>query len=415
MVRLPQYQGEAGRTVVAMTGSRAGELLRKPEQPPRATFLELFFDLVFVFAFIRVSEQLLANVTSQRQTFLTAVGEPLLLLLALLMIWFATTWVTDLYDPRRQDVGLVLAGTMFGTLLMAVALPKAFGDRALPFAGAYVAIHVGRGLFFVPALRGHVAQRRAAGVLLWFAVSGVSWIVGAILPDRSTRGALWALALAIEYAGAILFYPAPWTGRTRPRWPVAAEYISERYRQFFIVALGELIIVAGTTYAGRYFAGGGSTAAFLVSFVTTVLLFRIYTYPSGEMLPSALAAAPESDRLVRQALVAHLLMVVGIVAIAAGNGLVIEHPLGRTDLGWVNVLVGGPVLFIIGRGYFEHAVFARVFRERLAGLLVLVALAPVMLFVPPLAVATTVMAVLVGVAVADAARSRRRPSDPPSS
>jgi low temperature requirement protein LtrA len=84
-------------------------------------------------------------------------------------------------------------------------------------------------------------------------------------------------------------------------------------------------------------------------------------------------------------------------------------------LGWVNVLVGGPVLFIIGRGYFEHAVFARVFRERLAGLLVLVALAPVMLFVPPLAVATTVMAVLVGVAVADAARSRRRPSDPPSS
>lgn len=401
--------------VGSMARSGAGELLRKPEQPPRATFLELFVDLVFAFAFSRVSERLLANVTSQQRTFLTDVGEPLLLLLALLMVWFATTWVTDLYDPRRQDVGLVLAWTMFGALVMAVALPEAFGDRALAFAGAYVAIHIGRGLFFVPALRGHVAQRRAAGVLLWFAVSAVSWIVGAILPDTSTRGALWTLALAIEYAGAVLFYPAPWTGRTRPRWPVAAEHISERYRQFFIVALGALIIVAGATYAGDYFAGGGNTAAFLVSFVTTVLLFRIYTYPSGELLPSALASAPDSDRLVRQALFAHLFMVVGIVAIAAGNGLVIEHPLGRTDPVWVSVLVGGPVLFIVGQGYFEHAVFGHIFRHRLAGLLVLVALAPVMPFVPPLAVATTVMAVLAGVAVADVARSRRRPSEPPSS
>jgi low temperature requirement protein LtrA len=150
----------------------------------------LFFDLVFVFAFTRVSQQLLAALTSHRRALLTDAGETLLLLLALLMVWFATAWITDLYDSRRPEVQLVVAGSMFGSLLMAVALPRAFGSGGLAFAAAYFAIHIGRGLVLVPALRGHEAQRRAAGVLLWFAVSAVPWIVGAVL-QGSPRWALW--------------------------------------------------------------------------------------------------------------------------------------------------------------------------------------------------------------------------------
>jgi low temperature requirement protein LtrA len=211
----------------------------------------------------------------------------------------------------------------------------------------------------------------------------------------------------------MLLWPAP--RGERPRWPVAAEYLSERYRQFFMIALGALLLVAGTTYSAKYLGGSGDhTAAFVVSVATTMLLWRIYLYRAGELLPAAISSAPDPGRTVRRALLAHLLMVVGILAISAGYGLVIEHPLGRTNWVWLMFILGGPALFIVGRAGFEQAVFARISRGRAIGLLVLVALAPVMRFVPPLAVAATAMAVLLGIAVTDAARSRRHPSDLPS-
>jgi low temperature requirement protein LtrA len=107
-------------------------------------------------------------------------------------------------------------------------------------------------------------------------------------------------------------------------------------------------------------------------------------------------------------------MVVGILAISAGYGLVIEHPVGHTDPIWLTFIFGGPALFIVGRSGFEQAVFARVSRELGIGLLALVVLAPVMRFVPPLAVAATAMAVLLAIAIAGAARAQRRPDDVPS-
>lgn len=399
-----------------MTRSGPGKLLRKPEQPPRATFLELFFDLVFVFAFARVAQELVDDVTAHRRSFLAEAGETLLVLLALLLVWFVTAWLTDLYNPVRPEIQLVVTGTMFGAMVMGLALPNAFSSQGLAFAGAYVAIHVGRGLVLVPALRGQV-QRRSAGILLWFAVSAVPWIVGAVLPETAIRGALWALALAIDYTADMLFYPTPWRiNRMRTLWPFKPEHMAERFRQFFIIALGELILIAGTTYGTRYFGGYGShTVAFVVAFITTVLIWRIYTCRAGEVLPTAVATAPNSDRLIRQALMAHLLMAVGIVAASAGYGLVIEHPLGHTDGARLAFILGGPALFLAGRALFEHTVLTRTVQDRQIGVLVLAALTPAMLFVPPLAAAAAAMAVLAGVAIAGEARSWRLPSDMTSS
>ncbi|MBM0276028.1 low temperature requirement protein A [Micromonospora tarensis] len=392
--------------------TRAAALLRKPGQPERPNLLELFFDLVFVFALNRVSHRLVEDLSEARAVLLEA-GETLLLLLAFLLLWFVTAWVTDIYDTQAPQLQGLVYVAMLGAITMAVTVPRAFGDGSLVFAGSYVAVHLVRGLVIVPSLRGHQAQRRAAGVLLWFSLSAVPWIAGAILPDPA-RGLLWALAIAIDGTALLLLYPAPWTLATPQQWPVSAEYISERYRQFFIIALGELILTTGSAYSDTSFREPGAVAAFAVSFATTVLLFRVYLFKAGQLLPEALAAAAEPARLIREAFTAHVLMVTGTVAVAVGYELVIERPFGPTDVAWTVAILGGPLLFLIGRALVEHAVFARVSRSRVIGALVLAGISPAMLLLPPLAVAVVAVLVLAGIAIADMTRARGKPPERPS-
>ncbi|NYH41885.1 low temperature requirement protein LtrA [Micromonospora jinlongensis] len=391
--------------------TRAAELLRKPGQPQRPSLLELFFDLVFIFALNRVSHRLVEDLT-ERRVVLVEAGETLLLLLAFLVLWLVTAWVTDLYDPQRPQLQLLVYTAMLGALIMAVAVPQAFGDRSLAFAGAYVAVHIVRGLVIVPALRGHEAQRRAAGVFLWFTISAVPWIGGAIVPGPA-RGLLWTLALAIDCAALLLFYPAPWTRPAQRQWPVLAEYLSERYRQFFIIALGELILTTGSAYSDTSFRQGGAAVAFGVSFITTVLLFRVYLFKAGQLLPEAIRASVGPARLVREAFLAHVLMVAGIVAVAVGYEIVIDHPFGHTETAWILVVLGGPILFLSGRALAEHAVFDRVSRSRTIGALVLVGAAPAMVLLPPLAAAVTAVVVLGCIAISDTKRARDNPAERP--
>jgi low temperature requirement protein LtrA len=94
-----------------MATSRAAALLRKPGQPERATFLELFFDLVFVFALTRISQRLVEDFASGGRMALSETGQTLLVLLALWMVWFATAVITDLYDPQRPEIQLLVVAT----------------------------------------------------------------------------------------------------------------------------------------------------------------------------------------------------------------------------------------------------------------------------------------------------------------
>jgi low temperature requirement protein LtrA len=117
----------------------------------------------------------------------------------------------------------------------------------------------------------------------------------------------------------------------------------------------------------------------VVSFATTVLLWRIYIYRVGELVSAALVTAPDPLRVGLAATYSHLVLVAGVVITSVGIELVIAHPLGHTQPALVTVILGGPALFLVGRGGFEYAVFSRVSRNRPIGLLVLAALAPAML------------------------------------
>jgi low temperature requirement protein LtrA len=148
----------------------------------RATTLELFYDLVFVFAITQVSHLLLEHLTW------AGVGQSVLVLLVVWWSWNYTTWVTNELDTEAISVRLLMISLMLLSMLMAVAIPQAFEERALLFAGSYVAIQVGRHTFltFVAWGAGTVERERAGRVLTWFVAAGVLWVAA---PWRTGRRA----------------------------------------------------------------------------------------------------------------------------------------------------------------------------------------------------------------------------------
>lgn len=388
--------------------------------PRRVTLLELFFDLVYVVALVLISEDLYGTISRQDPDHpLTPAenwheaGHALILLMALWWVWVLTTTVVNLYDPQNRQVKRLIPVVMAGALLMATAVPHAFDSQGLVFAGTYVTIHLVRGAVLIWTARHDAPERRrAARVTIWFTVSAVFWITGAFLPDGA-REACWLPALTIDYLGLRFAYrvlglgAVPTTQRT-----VAAEHLSERYQQFFTIALGDCILVIGTLL-GADQSDEENLIAFGVAFLTTVLLWRIYVHRSGALLPVAIRKATTPSRFLHTAPYTHLLMVMGVVVTAAGFNLVLHDPSGRTPLSWVVITLGGPALFLVGRALFEYQVFSRVSYSRPGGLLVLLALAPWALFLPPLITSTGAMLVLAGVAAADTRRSWRRPVEHP--
>ncbi|WP_307871649.1 low temperature requirement protein A [Micromonospora sp. U21] len=400
---------EAGGPV---TTNRVANLLRMRESPQRPTFLELFFDLVYVFALTRIVHELVLDYTRDHvadtlTTSLSENAETLLLLLAVWWIWTQTAWMTSRFDPFQPATQFVVLATMLGSLFLAVAISGALAETGLLFASTYVAIQVGRTLFFV-LVRGHDLRRVNMLALVWFGASAVPWLTGAFAPEV-TRNSLWTLALAIDYLGGRLGWPVPWLGRSRVSpWAVAGEHLAERYWQLVIVALGETILTSGSSLL-RGPIVAERTLALTLSFLTTVLLWRIYFYRAGQILGEAIAASADPGRLGRLAEFSHLLMVAGILATSAGSELVLIDPSGHAKPAWVGTILGGPVLYLAGRSVFEYVAFARVSRPRPIGILVLAAMAPVMVGLPPLGVAAAAVAVLLGVAVSDTIRAHGRP------
>ena len=197
---------------------------------------------MFVFAITQVSHLLLDHLTW------AGAGQSLLALLVVWWSWNYTTWVTNELDPESIAVRMLLIAVMLASLLMAVGIPEAFGERALLFAGSYVAIQVGRHLFlaFARRTRDHRAGARAAHPDL---VHGGGRAVdrrrarrraGARHPVAGRpRARLRRAALRLPGAGL----PAA----REAAWNVGTEHFAERFQLFIIIALGETIVITGAT------------------------------------------------------------------------------------------------------------------------------------------------------------------------
>ncbi|RKR86394.1 low temperature requirement protein LtrA [Micromonospora pisi] len=384
-----------------MTTDRYAGLIRDPNRPQRATAVELFYDLVYVFMLARLAEALIHDLHP------LGAYETLILLLATWWVWSYTNLATDTLDSSRPAVQLLVIAIMFGSLVMSTAVPDAFEGRGLLFASAYVGIHLGRSLVLAVILRRHRLRNRPLRGIFWFGMSGAIWIAGAFSSD-GVRVLLWTLALALDYLGPMLRWPTPWIGRSPAwEWNLAGEHLAERYRQFIIIALGETIVITARTFRSSDY-GSQRVFAFVTAFATTVLLWWIYFYRTREKLGNAITGSADPGRETKWAGYAHLVMVAGVVLTTVGDELIIKHPYGPMQESWVAVIIGGPVLFLLGRTLLGHEVFVHVARPWVIGTCVLVAMAPGMLFLPPVAVSATVVAVLFAIVLADALSTRER-------
>jgi low temperature requirement protein LtrA len=370
----------------------------------RATTLELFYDLVFVFAITQVSHLLLDHLSWE------GVGQSLVVLLAVWWSWNYTTWVTNEVDPESIVVRLLLIALMLGSLVMAIAIPEAFGDRALVFAGAYVAIQVGRHSFltFVAADRGTLERRRAGAILIWFLAAGALWIAGA-LAEGPARTALWLAALAVDYGAPLVTFWVPGRARVAPEaWQVETAHFAERFQLFIIIALGESVVITGATTSDLELDAARMTA-FGLAFLGTAALWWLYFNYVARIAQRRLELAENRTTLARDAYTyLHVLMVAGVIVSAVGDELVIAHPTEELPGREIAAVVAGPALYLLAHAIFRLRMAGSVSWKRLAGALGCVAAGFVGTFAPALVVAALVVAVLAAVIGAEHVSGARR-------
>ncbi len=340
----------------------------------RVGMVELFFDLVFVFAVTQLSHSLLEHLD------LAGAARTLLLFLALWWLWIYTTWATNWLDPERVPVRLMLLAMMVGGLMLSASIPQAFAARGLVFGAIFAAMQVGRTLFLVSAFSRHGRPdqtRNAMRIAAWLLASALPWVLGG-LAAPGQRLAWWTAAVALEYLGPIAYFRVPGLGRSHTAsWEVEGHHMAERCALFVIIALGESLLVTGTTFAGT---GWDATtlAAFATALLGSIAMWWIYFDTGAERGSRRIAHSDDSGRVARLAYTyLHIPIVSGIIVCAVADELLLAHPLHAENAS-IAAILGGPALYLLGTAGFKWVTNNRRLPplSHLAGLLLLFGLMP---------------------------------------
>jgi low temperature requirement protein LtrA len=368
---------------------------RDDEDASRVSFVELFYDLVFVFAVTQLAAYLVDNVTPEGAV-RTAV-----LFVAVWWLWINTTWATNRLDPDAAPVRFAIFALMAASLVLSMALPHAFEDRGLSFALPYVAMQVGRGLFSAYALNRHGEARGARTALrqaIWFALSGTLWVAGA-LAEADLRLNLWGLALLVELAAPWLGFPVPGLGREEARdLDVEGEHLSERCGLFIIIALGETLLVTGA-HAAELEWTASTQAATATAVAGSLTMWWLY-FDTGSKRGTRAFEEQHPGYLARVAYTyLHLPIVAGIVLTAVGDKGLVAHP--HEAVAWQDAvtILGGAALFLLGNFLFKNATSRRWPVSHLVGLALLASAVLLTERLDVLGLAAWTVAVLVVVAV----------------
>ncbi len=307
--------------------------------------MELFFDLVYVFAFTQLSELLY-----ERLSWLGG-AEMAVIFVALWYAWTYTAWATGWIDPERIPVVVLLALLMVASLVMAASILDSFAQRGEPFALAYVAMQLLRGGVMARAFGQRDPMGRNYRQLLgWSALSGVVWILGGELHDPHARLLVWTGAAAVDLLAPALGFRLPGAGATAiSDWSVAGGHLAERCQLLLMIAFGESVMRIGEAWTHRdgTFA---ADCAFVLGFVWVACLWSIYFQHHAEPGARSIERAGEdAARLARSAFMyAHAAMIGGVLVVAVAIHKAIEAPSQALGPGFAAICVGGPALFLCG-------------------------------------------------------------------
>ncbi|MHC4045973.1 low temperature requirement protein A [Bradyrhizobium sp. 23AC] len=366
-----------------------------PNQHSRVTNVELFFDLVFVFAVTQVSHTLLHHFTPLGAVHVTV------LFLAVWWVWVYTAWVTNWLNPELTPVRIMLFLMMLGGLVLSTTIPTAFEGRGLWFAIAYAAMQLGRTAFWLFATPRHrtAVRHNAIRILTWLAISAVLWIAGG-LSEGETRLWLWIAAVAWEYVSPAARFWVPKLGFSSVEaWAVEGGHMAERCSLFVIIALGEAVVVNGATFAELDWTAD-NIMAFVSALVGAVAMWWVYFHKGAEAGSERISKSTESGRLARLAYTyLHTPIIAGIILTAVSDELVLKHPTGHSDIRTVLSTIGGPLVFLIGTILFKRAIRGFLQLSHGVGIILLLLLWWFAADLPPLwlSVASTVIMIIVAV------------------
>jgi low temperature requirement protein LtrA len=351
------------------------------DQEHRVTPLELFFDLVFVFAFTQVTSLLVDEPTWG------GVLRAMLVLGALWWTWDVYAWLTSALDVDEGGVRLAILASTGMMLIVALAVPGAFGDDALLFGVAYLLVRL---LHLVLSAIVSQDDPDRRGAILRFApttiFAGLLLLLAAFL-DGDARVALWVVALAIDYLGpAVIGMGAGWA--------VAAEHFAERHGLIILIALGESIVAIGAG-AGLDLEPGVVLSAGLGLVVVSALwwlYFDVAAIFARDQLTQASGIV--RARLARDAYgYLHLPMVAGIVLFAFGLETTLHHVSDPLDTVPAVALCGGLALYLLGHIAFLFRATCYLFRRRTIAAALLLMVTPAAVTIPALAALTIVSVV----------------------
>ncbi|MBB5791871.1 low temperature requirement protein A [Jiangella mangrovi] len=319
-------------------------IMRRTGREQRATFFELFFDLVYVFAVTQLSHHLLATHLTW-----TGAAETAFMLVAVYWAWNYTTWMANWFDPDTVPIRLVLTFVMLASLIMAVAIPRGFGELALLFACSYSVLQIGRNLFVVVATPPGRFHQNFRQILAWSVLSAPLWVAGGLVEEA--RWPLWLAALAIDLAGPLAKYWLPGVGGTpMSQWAIDGHHFAERFQLFIIIALGESIVLTGVTASGAEM-NLETGVALSLSFLGSVALWWLYFSGASPVIVRRIGSSTSDDvgSLGRDIFTyLHLPIVAGIVLMAVGDELVVAHPGHELEVVGALAVLGGPALFLLG-------------------------------------------------------------------
>jgi low temperature requirement protein LtrA len=312
------------------------------EGEQRTTPVELFWDLVFVFAITQVSTLLYHDLSWK------GFGRALLVLALVWWAWSAFVWVINAHDPDHPAVRGVLFLAMILAFLVALAVPEAWGKEATLFALAYTGVRLLHlGLYTDASRRGNASFASIAGFAIATAV-GMGLLIAGARTDHGTRAVLWTAAVLIDYAG-----PA-WLTRERLRGiqQVAVAHFAERYSLFIIICLGESVVAIGVGAAEHELDAELVVGVVLALLVTIGLWWTYFDHVAAD--------AEEALRQHEEPVLAgadaysymHLLLVTGIIVFAVGAKGAVAHAADPLSDAARLALCGGVALYLIGHTAF---------------------------------------------------------------